>query len=143
MMKGKEKKQGRGLKGLPWTVRAITWLLVGEAAFLLAARLFWNELLLGPQQLWVNQIFGLSLALLAILAAFSALGFVIVRPAAWLLAMLTQGLILAFLLFAYFRYRPENPIFYILLLYGVILVFYLNYAEVPLIFRQQEGESDG
>ena len=143
MIKGKEKKQGHSLKGMLWTVRAITWLLVGEAAFLLTARLFLNEPLLGQQQLWVNQVFGVSLALLAILASFSALGFIIVRPAAWLLAMMTQGLILAFLLFAYFRYRPDNPTFYMLLLYGVILVFYLNYAEVPLIFRGQARDGNG
>lgn len=143
MMKEKEKKQGHALKRVPWTVRAIIWLLVGEALFLLGVRLFLNEPLLGQQQLGVNQVFELSLTLLAILASFSALGFIIVRPAAWLLAMMTQGLILAFLLFAYFRYRPDNPTFYILLLYGVILVFYLNYAEVPFIFRRQEGDSNG
>lgn len=83
---------------------------------------------------------------LGVLGLIAAIGFALLRPPAWLEAMLVQGLFLLLGLVVYARYRPENTGLYLLMLFSIVLVLYLNLGDVRQVFRNpagagQEGQS--
>ena len=81
-----------------------------------------------------TSILFMPLALPALLAGISLLR---LRPSAWTLAMLTQGLGLTMALVIYSR---EKPIYiYPLMIYSIVAVLYLNYNDVQIAFRPRTG----
>ncbi|MCK6624239.1 MAG: hypothetical protein L6R45_03565 [Anaerolineae bacterium] len=70
---------------------------------------------------------------LALLALLAALGFFRLWRAAWIMAMLTQGLSLLTALLLYFNQRPSYV--YVIMLYSIFLVIYLHTAEVSTTFE--------
>ena len=126
-----------GSEERPWPVKMLTWLLIIQGIGLLLIGLFNVELETGLQRILVESSFFASLPALGILALVAAAGFFRPRPGAWVMAMLVQGLTLLITLLFYFRYRSENLFLYAIMVYSIIMVLYLNYAQVPLVFRGQ------
>lgn len=123
-----------------WPIRVLT-LLLGLQAVLLALISAFN--LQGDESSLVFLLehpFYAVLIPLSILALIAAIGFLRPRPGAWVIAMMVQGLMLLAALIRYFGSGPRDAILYGMMFYGVIMVLYLNYAEVPLVFRVQPGE---
>lgn len=124
-----------------WPLRVLT-LLLGLQAVLLALISAFNlqvdESLVG---ILLERPFYAVFIPLSIMALIAALGFLRPRPGAWVIAMMVQGLMLLAALMRYFGGGPHDAILYGMLLYGVIMVLYLNYAEVPLVFRVQPGQT--
>jgi len=83
-----------------------------------------------------------ALACLAALALVSALIFLLLRPLAWTLALLLQGLMLLLGLVQYFQAKPFYV--YFLLGFGIFMVIYLYNPDVraafPLEARGAEPE---
>lgn len=127
--------------GRPWPVRVLTWLLALQG-LLLGLLGFFNlrhsESLIGA---FGERPLYLAVVPLSLLALIAVIGFVQLRPGAWVVAMLLQGLMLLMALGVYFTGSTADAVLYAMLLYGVVMVLYLNYAEVPLIFRVQPGET--
>ena len=132
----------------PWPVTAVGLLLLLQAAglFGLGAVYFaavylldlWaplsalsaEELFLGVLDKVLMSIIFIPLSLLAILAAIS---FLRLWRNAWTNAMLLQGFTLLIALILYFTGKPFYV--YILMLYSIFMVLYLNYYEVQVAFR--------
>ena len=129
----------------PWPVTVLTMLLLFQAAglFLIGAvNLLRTSLRLAITIETVmdelpNAARGslfIALALLALLVSFN---FFRLRPTAWLSALMVQGLTLFFALSLYLRDRPGGHLHYsyFMMLYGIFMVIYLNYGDVPAAFR--------
>jgi hypothetical protein len=119
----------------PWPVKALTILLLIQGVGLILIGLLHIDF-----QRTITEIVGESFfyALLPVLGAgalVATLGFLSLRPGAWVIAMLVQGLSLLLALLAYFITAPDNIFLYGMMLYSIVLVVYLNYAEVPAVFR--------
>lgn len=76
---------------------------------------------------------GIILIPLALLALLAAISFFRLWRAAWIMAMLTQGLSLFTALLLYFNQRPGYV--YVIMLYSIFLVIYLNTAEISTSFE--------
>lgn len=124
-----------------WPVRVLTLLLGLQAALLAVIGLLNLQTDESLVALLLERPFYAVLIPLSILALIAALGFLRLRPGAWVIAMMVQGLTLLAALIRYFGDGPRDAVLYGMLLYGVIMVLYLNYAEVPLVFRVQPGEA--
>lgn len=74
----------------------------------------------------------LVLGLLGILVASALLR---LKSWAWMGAMILQGVGLLAALVSYLQHRPN----YIGMLFGIILVLYLNQQEVQAVFRENQG----
>jgi len=87
-----------------------------------------------------QQIDAMSIILIpaAILAVLSAIGFLLLLPAGWLLAMAMQGATLLGCLLLYFDTRPQA--IFPVMLYCIVMAFYLNSADVRIAFY---GEAVG
>jgi magnesium-transporting ATPase (P-type) len=136
----------------PWSVTAVGLLLLLQAVGLFGlgaihfamvymvdlwaplSALSAEELLLGVDNKVVMSILFIPLSLLAILAA---VGFRRLWRNAWTNAMLLQGLTLLIALILYFTAKPFYV--YILMLYGIFMVLYLNYYHVQMAFRPEPG----
>ena len=134
----------------PWPVTAVGLLLLLQAVMLFGLGAIYfvavylldafghvlelsaEELLLGMAESVVMSIIFIPLSLLAILAA---IGFLRLWRSAWTNAMLLQGLTLLIALILYFTGKPFYV--YILMLYSIFLVLYLNYYDVQMAFRPQ------
>ena len=83
----------------------------------------------------------IALALLALIVSFS---FFRLRSTAWLSALLVQGLTLFFALSLYLRDRPGGRIHYayVMMLYAIFMVIYLNYGDVQAAFRPKHKGLD-
>jgi hypothetical protein len=104
-----------------------------------------EELLFGVVNKVIMSIIFIPLSLLAILAA---IGFLRLWRNAWMNAMLLQGLTLLIALILYFTGKPFYV--YILMLYGIFMVLYLNYYDVqiasqpkPVIENREEIPQEG
>lgn len=84
---------------------------------------------------------GAPLAALAALSFVGGIGFLFLLRFGWLLAMASQGLILLFGLNQYFFGLRPNFI-YAVMIYGVLMVLYLNSSGVRTVFRPGR-EADG
>jgi hypothetical protein len=125
-------------------VRALTVLLALQAVTVMVFSLLrlhpWSsfpELLAEPET-----AFFLPLPALALLGLVATLGFLWVRPGSWVIAMLVQGLHLVVALVFYFLYRQKQHYLFTMMFFAIIMVIYLNYAEVPGIFRAYPDEVD-
>lgn len=98
------------------------------------------ELLADPET-----AFFLPLPALALLGLVATLGFLWLRPGSWVIAMLVQGLHLVVALVFYFLYGQQQLYLFAMMLFAIVMVVYLNYAEVPAIFRvyPDEVKEDG
>jgi magnesium-transporting ATPase (P-type) len=91
-----------------------------------------EEQLLGMIKGIVMSMIFIPLSLLAIMAA---VGFLRLWRNAWTNAMLLQGLTLLIALILYFTGKPFYV--YILMLYSIFMVLYLNYYHVQMAFRPE------
>lgn len=123
-----------------WPVRVLTLLLGLQAALLAVIGFFNSQAGASLVELLLERPFYAVFIPLSILALIAAVGFLRPRPGAWVIAMMVQGLMLLAALIRYFGAGPRDAVLYGMLLYGVVMVLYLNYAEVPLVFRVQPGE---
>ncbi len=135
----------------PWAVKAITWLLFGQAAVLFGTAVYTFLLLdeITPPQADVNQLLALltllnipivflSMALLALASAFSFLG---LWRSGWSIGMLTQGLILVATLILFSFTAPYYV--YLNMGYAVALVLYLHHPDVEAAFHVKETPGNG
>jgi hypothetical protein len=84
----------------------------------------------------VNEVFmSIIFIPLSLLAVLVAISFLRLRRNAWTNAMLLQGFTLLIALILYFTGKPFYV--YILMLYGIFMVLYLNYYEVQVPFRSK------
>ncbi len=131
----------------PWSVRAITWLLLGQATLLLtlavwqaieayesviAATALLNQLILLLHTLTLTAVF---LLLLVALLAFGRLW-----PRGWGYAMLAQGVSLALTLAQHFRGREAYT--HPLMLLGIFMVIYLHHPDVQATFQVRPTQTD-
>lgn len=95
------------------------------------------------QNLWYN--LGINIAnilrsagffALGILGILSSIGFGYVWAHAWLSAMLLEALCMIVSLDLYFREKPLYA--YIMMIYCIIMVIYLNYSEIVTTFRAKQ-----
>jgi hypothetical protein len=130
----------------PWPVTVLGLLLVGQAVGLFIVALL-N--LVGPIFTWamlveavstndLNALIGLLLVCLACFAALSGFGFWRMWGHAWLHAMLLQGLCLLFALILYFWQKPGFV--YLMMVYAIFMVLYLNYYEVRAAFNNRPAD---
>jgi|GEM_PF-1892304 hypothetical protein len=126
----------------PWPVRALTVLLAVQAAAMLALSLLrldgWPPALTE----WSDPdvAFFLPLPFLAILGVIATIGFLWLRPGAWVVAMLVQCLHLIVTLTFYFFFEQRTFYLFAMMFFAVVMVVYLNYAEVPAVFRVAPGQ---
>ncbi len=81
---------------------------------------------------------------LSVLGLLAAIGFFRLWRMAWIIAMLGQGLSLLTALVLYFDQRPHYV--YIIMLYSIFMVIYLNYSEIYALFEPSssfEEEDEG
>lgn len=124
-----------GSEDRPWPVKMLTWLLFFQGIGLLLIGLLQVDLHNALQQILVESSFFATLPPLGVLALVAAVGFFHPRPGAWVMAMLVQGLTLLVTLGFYFRYHTDDFFLYAIMGYAVVMVLYLNYAQVPVVFR--------
>jgi hypothetical protein len=120
-----------------WTVRASGLLLLLQAAGFVALCIYlllpfdWYSVTMSP-----GQVDALSVSIIlipaAILAFLSAIGFLFLFRAGWLLAMAVQGATLLGCLAHYFDTRP--PAIYPVILFCAVMAFYLNSFDVRVAF---------
>lgn len=67
-----------------------------------------------------------------VLTVLSALGFLLLRRRGWLLAAISQGLVVAVCLWLYAEYGP--PYVYPIMAYAVLMILYLNVHDVRSVF---------
>ncbi len=124
----------------PWPVTAVGLLLLAQGLALLLLGVYF--LLLTSVSFGINfdtmfaefphalrGTFFTALGLLALLAAY---GVFRLRPTAWITGMLTEGLTLLVALGVYLR--GQAPYGYVMMLYGIGLVLYLNHEVVLAAF---------
>ena len=132
---------GRALGALgprPFVVQAIWLMLLLQAAVLLVAGYLQIDWTAPPLVLLSNDAFYVGWMAVGVLALLAAVNCGLLRPRGWLEAMLTQGAFLALALAYYLRWRPEGDLlFYGLLLFSVVIVVYLHYADVPVWFGRE------
>ena len=133
----------------PWTVRAIGLLLLLQAAGYVALSVYllfpfdWGMLAEDRiDMMSAQQIDALYISIILIPAAvpviLSAIGFLFLFRAGWLLAMAMQGATLLGCLLLYFDTRPLA--IFPVMLYCIVMAFYLNSSDVRIAFY---GEAVG
>lgn len=154
--------QSTATKRGPWPIRAIALLLILQAVGLVGLNVYnldkqMDDLaefridledvntpdkydnLPADQRAFVDALLtGIFLAPIAVIAVIASIGFLFLQRFGWLLAMLTQVIILIVCLVLYLGIRPV--IIYPIMFYSVLMVLYLNIHEVRLAFRQQHPE---
>jgi hypothetical protein len=121
----------------PWTVRAVGLFLLLQAAGYVALSIYllfpfdWNTDVISPQQIDALSI-SIILIPAAILAVLSAIGFLFLFRAGWLLAMAMQGATLLGCLTLYFDTKPQA--IFPVMLYCTVMAFYLNSFDVRVAF---------
>lgn len=133
-----------------WPVRVVGVLLTLQAASFVAASLYllnnqrWQLML--PDAIPIESVLtlphmgmfsiGLLLIILAGVALISAVAILLMRPLGWLLAMIVQALTLAGCLDLYFTREPVTV--YPFMLFSILLVLYLNSADVRLVLYTRQ-----
>jgi hypothetical protein len=127
----------------PWTVRALGLFLLlqaiayGTLGIYLLLPVDWRAAAEHRVD-WMlsQQIDALSVGIIlipaAILAVLSAIGFLLLFRAGWLLAMAMQGATLLGCLMLYFDTKP--PAIFPVMLCCIVMAFYLNSTDVRLAF---------
>ena len=123
------------------TVRAIGLLLMLEAALIAAygvyefSRVDWRRLASAREAPPPEVVETLVLILFApavALTLLSALGFLLLRRRGWLLAAISQGIVVATSLWLYAEYEP--PYVFPIMAYAVLMILYLNVHDVRAVF---------
>ncbi|HSM54732.1 MAG TPA: hypothetical protein VK879_01140 [Candidatus Sulfomarinibacteraceae bacterium] len=122
-----------------WLIRALTLLLVVQGAGMIVLGTLNVDELGSIVAVLREDYFYATLPVLGVLALLAALGFFTLRPGAWVIAILVQALSLLSSLIYYFDRRPQSFVLYSLMVYSIVMVLYLNYANVPSAFRAQPG----
>jgi len=132
-----------------WTVRAVGLLLLLQAASYVALSIYlllpfdWRATaehdfdMLSPQQIDALYI-SIILIPAAVPVVLSAIGFLFLFRAGWLLAMIMQGATLLGCLMLYFDTKPQA--IFPVMLYCILMAFYLNSFDVRIAFH---GEAAG
>jgi len=132
-----------GGRSRPWTVRAVGLLLLLQAIVYVALTIYlllpfdWEATaglqgdITNPQQIDAMAI-GFLLIPSAMLAILSAIGFLFLRRAGWLLAMAMQGATLLGCLTFYFATKPWA--IFPVMVYSIVMAFYLNSFDVRVAF---------
>ena len=122
-------------------VRAVGLLLMVEAAGIAAfgayefSRVDWRRVLSAQVVPSPEVIEALALILFVpgvALTLLSALGFLLLRRRGWLLAAISQGLVVATCLWLYTEYEPVYV--YPIMAYAVLMILYLNFHDVRAFF---------
>ncbi len=92
---------------------------------------------IGPVKALIS---ALLLAPLAIPALLAAIGFLFLLRFGWLLAMITQIVILLVCLMLYVEFKPV--VIYPAMVYCILIVLYLNVHEVRLAFLTRGADQD-
>jgi hypothetical protein len=128
-------------------VRAIGLLLLLEAAGVAAlaayefSRVDWRRVLSAQVVPSREVIEALALILFVpavALTLLSALGFLLLRRRGWLLAAISQGLVVATCLWLYTEYEPVYV--YPIMAYAVLMILYLNVHDVRAVFYPGDRE---
>jgi hypothetical protein len=90
-----------------------------------------------PDRVLASAVFS-SLSLMALL---TGVAFLSQWRRAWMLAVFLQALLLALALVAYYYLR--HAYIYLVMLFSVYLVFYLNHYEVRIAFQPRRSEPEG
>jgi len=153
----------------PRTITILSWLLMLEALVMLALGVYHFSLSQGPQILtdWFSELIGgrsptlqsffsqlaekaaelgtetalfesAALFLLTIFTLLTSYGFFRLWRIAWAQAIFVQGSSLLIALLLYFQSKPLH--IYLLMLMGVFMTGYLNYANVQAFFWMQKSE---
>lgn len=128
----------------PFGLKAIVALLLVQAiagAVVVAAYFFENQDLFvqlgtAPNALSVASALVISQLVLAPLRLAAAIGLWRIRHWAWLLTMILLAYTLAFEIIAFFLAQPN----FLMMVLGVVTVFYLNQHEVQDLFADRETE---
>jgi hypothetical protein len=137
-----------------WPVRAISLLLVVQALGLFGVNAW---LLTGVD--WEREFayvflsltaldtlsFSTMFTVIAVVALFTAFAFFLRRRSAWLVAMTLQGVILFCCLWIYFlttSHLRASPVIYLIMLYSILLVLYLNTTDVRQAFAVRQTHDD-
>lgn len=138
-----------GSRTRPWSIKAMGLLLLLQAVGMSCMGLFYVDVSdladrlieMSESSTWAmlrhvtgDAIAGILLVQLSFLALLAAFGFWRMRRNAWMNALLLQGLSLALALIRYFT-GAKSWGMYILMLYAVLMVLYLNYYEVRMALR--------
>ncbi|MBL8058915.1 MAG: hypothetical protein JNK29_19575 [Anaerolineales bacterium] len=123
-----------------WPLTAGAFLLAAQGAALAATGVTLLQYA-APAPAWDDRappalVGGLCLALSAV-AVLNALRFLRRAPAAWLTALLLQGLSLSLALLLY--WRGQRSFSYPMMVVGICLVLYLNRGDVAALFRPAAG----
>ncbi len=137
-----------GSRSRSWAVNVVGYLLLVQTlwfvflSFTHFLKKIQPEKRLHPFALWLATHFALAVdnnlllwvffAALAVLGGLATVGFFRVRRSAWGIAIALQCLNLMTALVLYFTEKPFYV--YVMMIYGVILVLYLNYSEVEASF---------
>jgi hypothetical protein len=127
----------------PWTVRALGLVLLLQAAAYVALSIYlllpfdWRATAERPVDMMPpQQIDALSISFIllpaAILAVLSAIGFLFLFRAGWILAVTMQGATLLGCLALYFDRRPQA--IFPVMLYCIVMAFFLNSFDVRIAF---------
>lgn len=92
----------------------------------------------GQQRLIPALVESATLFLLTILGLSGAIGFFRIWRSAWTQAVFVQGVSLLISLILYFINKPRH--IFLLMIYGVFMVFYLHYADVQAVFHTRVQE---
>lgn len=128
-----------------WPVRAISLLLLVEAGALFLSSLYlfsridwareWNNVALSGVA-FETVSFCIFFVPLAVVAIFSAVGFLFFWRVAWLTAMIVQGVSLFGCLAIYFEsYLKDYNFVYLIMLYSIVMVLYLNNNDIRVMFQ--------
>jgi hypothetical protein len=124
-------------KPRPWVVRAGSLLLLLQAAGLVALTIFvlvpfdLSDVAISPQEEVALSV-GVMFLPAAFLAFLSAIGFLFLFRAGWLLAMAVQGGTLLGCLAHYFDTRPAA--IFPVMIFCTVMAFYLNSFDVRIAF---------
>lgn len=121
----------------PWTVSAIGRLIALQGLGLFGLAWF-NTHGAFPQTL-AQMLLPLLFGLLGLLLLFNSLGLLRLRPGAWNAAMTLQGAVLLLGLLLYFD--GQRGFVILQLLYGVLMVLYLNHPEIRTSFPLEPFEA--
>ncbi|CAN5764964.1 hypothetical protein BH10CHL1_BH10CHL1_40850 [soil metagenome] len=132
-----------------WPIRAISLLLLIQAISLLGFSLYlfsnidweseFNDVALSIAALETASFIGFFVPVAAFMI-FAAIGFFFLWRIAWLIAMITQGSTLFGALSIYFTFTSplsQAKFIYLIMLYSIVLVLYLNTNEIRITFQSK------
>jgi len=137
-----------------WQIRAISLLLLLQAAGLLAISLFlfsrvdwereWGDVTLSASAFEIISFIIFFVPLAAVII-FTTIGFFFRWRVTWLMAMIEQGLSLFGCLTIYFTFESalnNSNLIYLMMVYSVVMVLYLNNNDVRITFQAKPTLAD-